>query len=75
MMLSLPVLVVIHSVFLVVWAILSPKRIITTLVVLALAFPFLNRTIGIPKSTTEPVPEGPRLKILNYNIGNFSIFK
>lgn len=75
LMLSLPVLLIIHSLFLVIWAVLSPKRILTTLVILALAFPFLNRTFGIPQSDTKPVPEGQRLKVLNYNIGNFSIFK
>jgi len=75
MMLSLPLLLVIHFLFLGIWVVVAPKRVATSIIVLALAFPFLKRTVGFSKSSSDPAPEGPQMKVLNYNIGNFSIFK
>lgn len=75
MMLSLPLLLIIHFLFLGIWALVSPKRVLISLIVLALAFPFLKRTFRFSQSSSEPVSEVPHIKVLNYNIGNFSILK
>ncbi|WP_373512532.1 endonuclease/exonuclease/phosphatase family protein [Persicitalea sp.] len=76
-MLSLPVMLVFHVVFLVVWALISPKRLLTTLFVLALGYPFLARTVQFGFSQDETIsgtrPENT-LKVLNYNVYKFNMF-
>lgn len=77
-MMSLPVMLVLHLVFLVIWAVVSPKRLLTTLFVLALGYPFLARTLQFaPPSAQASLPperEGsPSLTVLNYNVYNFAL--
>lgn len=78
-MLSLPVMLVIHVAFLVVWAIISPKRILTTLFVLALGYPFLARTLQFNRpgfdASMSPDSKGIEgLTILNYNVFSFGLY-
>ncbi len=79
-MMSLPVMLVFHLVFLVIWAFWGPKRLITTLVVLALGYPFLDRTLQFsPPSVQSSLPPGHEasaiLTVLNYNVYSFNLFK
>ena len=73
-MLSLPVMLVFHVVFLVVWAAVAPVRILTTLFVLAAGYPFLARTLQFGKSLDDPAANDTEtLTVLNYNVFSFGL--
>ncbi len=79
LMLSLPVMLVFHVVFLFIWALLAPKRVLTTIFVLLLGYPFLNRTFQFGNSPAEAssLPENKEKKyltILNYNVFSFGLY-
>lgn len=79
-MMSLPVMLVFHLVFLVIWTFISPKRILTTLFVLALGYPFLDRTFQFGRSSAQaslaPGQEDPpSLTVLNYNVYSFALYR
>jgi endonuclease/exonuclease/phosphatase (EEP) superfamily protein YafD len=71
MMLTLPLLFIVHFTFLLVWTALAPRRIPYTLLVLALGFPFLSRTFQW-NSADDPAPSS-RLKVMNYNVLRFNM--
>jgi len=72
-MMSLPVMLVFHLVFLPVWAFISPIRILTTLFVLALGFPFLARTFQF--APLAPARHDPAtLTVLSYNVFSFALY-
>lgn len=78
-MMSLPVMLVFHLAFLVIWAFISPKRMLTTLFVLVLGYPFLARTYQFGRSSAQaslaPEREEPAsLTVLNYNVFNFAFY-
>ncbi|TDB67856.1 endonuclease/exonuclease/phosphatase family protein [Arundinibacter roseus] len=75
LMLSLPILLIIHGFFLVFWALVSPKRVLTSLVMIGLAWPFLGRTFQFRLPASDTLPHtSTSLKVLNYNVFNFSLY-
>lgn len=78
-MLSLPVMLVFHVAFLLIWAFLAPKRILTSLFVLAVGYPFLARTFqfatpGATALSGTALSEDRALKVLNYNVFSFGLY-
>ena len=78
-MMSLPVMLVFHLGFLVIWSLISPKRLLTTLFILALGYPFLARTFQFGRSSSQVSlaperKESAMLTVLNYNVYNFDFY-
>ncbi len=76
MMLSLPILVIVHLAFLVLWLLVMPKRAMVPLLVLLAGFPFLERTfqLGASLDETSNRAENPSLSVLNYNVFSFGLY-
>ncbi|GHB73191.1 endonuclease/exonuclease/phosphatase family protein [Persicitalea jodogahamensis] len=79
LMLSLPVMLVFHTAFLLVWALLAPKRLVTTLFVLIVGYPFLARTFQFRRTSDEPslpseISTREPLTVLNYNVFSFGLY-
>lgn len=81
MMMSLPVLILIHLAFLVLWLVVSPRRAIVTLLVLLAGWPFLKRTYHPNFSASRSLAAVPdslpkkNLTVLNYNVFSFGWYK
>lgn len=81
MMISLPVLIVVHLVFMVFWLFLSPRRAFVILLVLLAGWPFLKRTYRPSFSTDKSLASKPTssekksLTVLNYNVFSFGWYK
>jgi endonuclease/exonuclease/phosphatase family metal-dependent hydrolase len=75
MMLSLPVLVILHVAFLLLWLLVSPGRAVVPLLVLLAGFPFLKRTFqsGSTPYEISDRTETPSLSVLNYNVFSFAL--
>ncbi|MPR35450.1 endonuclease/exonuclease/phosphatase family protein [Salmonirosea aquatica] len=79
MMMSLPVVVVLHLVFMVLWLAVAPRRAIVTLLVLLAGLPFLARTFQLdlsPGPSLAAAPsrgQSPVISVLNYNVFNFGL--
>ena len=79
MMLSLPVMLVFHVIFLVIWAFLAPKRMLTSAFVLVVGYPFLARTFQFKKPeanflSASGLRETKPLTLLNYNVFSFGLY-
>lgn len=80
MMMSLPVLVAVHLVFLIFRLVVSPKRAVVPLLVLLAGLPFLERTFQLNHSAGGSWAAAPEqrahdnLTILNYNVFSFGIY-
>jgi endonuclease/exonuclease/phosphatase (EEP) superfamily protein YafD len=73
MMMSLPLMVVVHLVFLLIWLVTAPRKALVTLGVLLVGLLFLDRTFQM-NTPSEPTPTDlPRLTVLNYNVLNFNM--
>jgi len=84
MMMSLPVLVIIHLAFLVLWLLISPRRAFVSILVLLAGLPFLKRTFHLgtsPSNSLTTTPDRPStsidssLSVLNYNVFSFGLNK
>lgn len=80
MMMSFPVLILVHLAFLMFWLFVSPRRALVALLVLLAGWPFLKRTyhpnFSSEKSLTV-IPENSQKKgltVLNYNVFSFGLY-
>lgn len=80
MMMSFPVLILVHLAFLVFWLFVSPRRAFVALLVLLAGWPFLKRTYhlnfpsGKSLSTTPDNGQNKSLTVLNYNVFRFGLY-
>ena len=78
MMMSLPILILVHLVYLVVWLFAAPRRALVTLVVLLVGYPFLKRTFRLDFSSDNSLAApanstAESLSVLNFNVFSFGL--
>ena len=73
MMMSLPVLLIIHLIICVFWLFVSPIKARLSAVALLLSFPFWVRTWKFP-TDAPPLGEG-EITVMSYNLMNFDVYR
>lgn len=72
-MMSLPLLLICHSVLFCAWLIFHPKRALLSGVALLLSFPFWDRTFGWGAVNDEETASGKEIKVMSYNVMSFDM--
>ncbi|MCE7064101.1 endonuclease/exonuclease/phosphatase family protein [Dyadobacter sp. CY326] len=70
MMMSLPVVVIVHLISIPIWLIIDKKKALLPLVMVALAGVFVSRTYGFGHEPAE-LESGSSFSVLNYNVHSF----
>ncbi|NBB22049.1 endonuclease/exonuclease/phosphatase [Runella sp. CRIBMP] len=73
-MMSLPLLLVIHIVLVGFWLVFSPKRVWLSGLALLLSFPFWARTYGLGPAEEETDSSKTEIKVLSYNVMSFDSY-
>lgn len=80
MMMSFPLLILVHLAFLLFWLFVLPRRALVPLLVLLIGWPFLKRTYhpdfsaGKLPSVTSDESQQKSLTVLNYNVFSFGLY-
>ncbi|AEI51651.1 Endonuclease/exonuclease/phosphatase [Runella slithyformis DSM 19594] len=72
-MMSLPLLLILHTLLFCAWLIFNPKRSWLSGLALLLSFPFWARTLGWGPANDEETTPGKEIKVMSYNVMSFDM--